>query len=153
MSYWLVAVQLHPLTHASTCQQGMMSFFRRLCWSPDGSFLVAPAGSFKSDAGTPAANAAYVFARGDWGAPLAALPSGLKPSTSARFCPVLFQLSGEAGGGAGPSKPEQQVGPSISAGIDASRAVHASSFSGDGNDSACGVVHALCLRRLCMQLI
>ncbi|KAL2469955.1 Chromatin assembly factor 1 subunit FAS2 [Abeliophyllum distichum] len=39
------------------------SFFRRLAWSPDGSFLVLPAGSYKPTTASEPVNTAYVFSR------------------------------------------------------------------------------------------
>ncbi|WMV53807.1 hypothetical protein MTR67_047192 [Solanum verrucosum] len=41
------------------------SFFRRLSWSPDGSFLLVPAGSYKFTPASEPANTAYVFSRKD----------------------------------------------------------------------------------------
>eukprot|EP00884_Botryococcus_braunii_P014857 jgi/Botrbrau1/23372/Bobra.0051s0024.1 len=80
-------VPWQPLFH----DDSLMSFFRRLAWSPDGSFLVTAAGQYKSSTEGPAVSAAHVYARGQWSAPLMALPA-CKPVVSARFCPVLFKL-------------------------------------------------------------
>ncbi|KAG6421634.1 hypothetical protein SASPL_118191 [Salvia splendens] len=41
------------------------SFFRRLAWSPDGSFLLVPAGTHKSTPTSELVNTAYVFSRKD----------------------------------------------------------------------------------------
>ncbi len=61
---------------------------------------VAAAAATAAGAGPPAAipaapqHAAFLYARGEWGAPAAALPS-VKPTVAVRFCPVLFALEGE----------------------------------------------------------
>ncbi|KAG6767437.1 hypothetical protein POTOM_028642 [Populus tomentosa] len=55
------------------------SFFRRLAWSPDGSFLLVPAGSYKI--------------------PAVMLPGASKPVVAVRFCPVTFNLRGLASAG------------------------------------------------------
>nr|GMD02475.1 chromatin assembly factor 1 subunit FAS2 [Ipomoea batatas] len=41
------------------------SFFRRLAWSPDGSFLLVPAGSYKYSPTSAPTNTAFVFSRKD----------------------------------------------------------------------------------------
>ncbi|KAL6498025.1 3-oxoacyl-[acyl-carrier-protein] synthase [Orobanche gracilis] len=45
--------------------QTLPSFFRRLAWSADGSFLLVPAGSHKSTATSDSVNTAYIFSRKD----------------------------------------------------------------------------------------
>jgi chromatin assembly factor 1 subunit B len=68
------------------------TFFRRPDWSPDGSFLALPAGTHRSTApsGPRDLNTAYLYARGNWAAPVAHLPAQNKPVVAVRFCPVLF---------------------------------------------------------------
>lgn len=56
-----------------------------------GSFLAVPAGMFKADASSPAINTTYLFARNDWSAPIAHLPTLSRPSVAVRFCPVPFR--------------------------------------------------------------
>ncbi|KAL8143478.1 hypothetical protein V2J09_016510 [Rumex salicifolius] len=56
------------------------SFFRRMDWSPDGSFLIVPAGSYK---------------------PALQLPGASKPVVAVRFCPVAFSLRGSTTGSSG----------------------------------------------------
>ncbi|CAM8922002.1 unnamed protein product [Rhodiola kirilowii] len=70
------------------------SFFRRLSWSPDGSFLLVPAGSYKLSPATDPINSAYIFSRRDLSRPAIYLPSAGKPVIAVRFCPVVFSLRG-----------------------------------------------------------
>ncbi|XAR73191.1 hypothetical protein NMG60_11007084 [Bertholletia excelsa] len=70
------------------------SFFRRLAWSPDGSFLVVPAGSYKFLPASEPVNTAYVFSRKDLTRPALMLPGASKPVVAVRFCPVVFRLRG-----------------------------------------------------------
>ncbi|KAM5577745.1 chromatin assembly factor 1 subunit FAS2 [Rosa sericea] len=70
------------------------SFFRRLAWSPDGSFLLVPAGSYKVSPATETINTAYVFSRKDLSRPALHLPCASKPIVAVRFCPLAFRLRG-----------------------------------------------------------
>ncbi|XP_027073947.1 chromatin assembly factor 1 subunit FAS2 [Coffea arabica] len=70
------------------------SFFRRLAWSPDGSFLLVPAGSFKHTPSSELVNAAYILSRNDLSRPALMLPGASKPVVAVRFCPVKFSLRG-----------------------------------------------------------
>uniref|UniRef100_A0A1J3DFA9 CAF-1 p60 homolog n=1 Tax=Noccaea caerulescens TaxID=107243 RepID=A0A1J3DFA9_NOCCA len=74
------------------------SFFRRLSWSPDGSFLLIPAGAFKNSPTSEAVNATYVFSRKDLSRPALQLPGANKPVVVVRFCPVAFKLRGSNSG-------------------------------------------------------
>ncbi|XP_010520378.1 PREDICTED: chromatin assembly factor 1 subunit FAS2 isoform X2 [Tarenaya hassleriana] len=74
------------------------SFFRRLSWSPDGSFLLIPAGSFKLSPACDAVNTTYVFSRKDLSRPALQLPGASKPVVAVRFCPVAFKLRGSNSG-------------------------------------------------------
>jgi chromatin assembly factor 1 subunit B len=100
-----------PLFH----DENMASFFRRLAWAPDGSFLALPAGvtvapgaaaehgAAKPAAGKAAAgaavapglgNATWLFKRYCWAQPAACVPSTSGSGGKAiavRFCPVLFK--------------------------------------------------------------
>jgi chromatin assembly factor 1 subunit B len=69
------------------------TFFRRPDWSPDGSILALPAGTHRSTAptGPRDLNTAYLYARGNWTAPIVHLPAQNKPVVAVRFCPVLFR--------------------------------------------------------------
>ncbi|KAM0881971.1 hypothetical protein ACQ4PT_032600 [Festuca glaucescens] len=68
------------------------SFFRRLAWSPDGSFLVLPAGQCKYS--SEVVNTAYIMSRRDLSRPAIQLPGASKAIVAVRFCPVLFSLRG-----------------------------------------------------------
>ncbi|MCL7041683.1 hypothetical protein MKW94_006697 [Papaver nudicaule] len=68
------------------------SFFRRLAWSPDGSFLVVPAGSYKFSSTSDSVNTAYIFSRKDLSRPALQLPASGKPVIAVRFCPIVFNL-------------------------------------------------------------
>ncbi|XP_044469281.1 chromatin assembly factor 1 subunit FAS2 isoform X2 [Mangifera indica] len=70
------------------------SFFRRLAWSPDGSFLLVPAGFYKMSPTSETVNTAYVFSRKDLSRPAVLLPGASKPVVAVRFCPVAFSLRG-----------------------------------------------------------
>ncbi|XP_060185680.1 chromatin assembly factor 1 subunit FAS2 isoform X2 [Lycium barbarum] len=72
------------------------SFFRRLSWSPDGSFLLVPAGSYKFAPSSEPANTAYVFSRKDLSRPALMLPGANKPVVAVRFCPMTFSLRGSS---------------------------------------------------------
>lgn len=68
------------------------SFFRRLAWSPDGSFLLVPAGSYKISSMSESINSAYIFSRKDLSRPALQLPGASKPVVAVRFCPLAFNL-------------------------------------------------------------
>ncbi|XP_062096703.1 chromatin assembly factor 1 subunit FAS2 [Humulus lupulus] len=70
------------------------SFFRRLSWSPDGSFLLVPAGSYKISPSVETINTAYIFSRKDLTRPALQLPGASKPVIAVRFCPLRFSLRG-----------------------------------------------------------
>ncbi|KAJ3385569.1 hypothetical protein HDU84_002165 [Entophlyctis sp. JEL0112] len=68
------------------------SFFRRLSFSPDGAFLVAPAGIYRGAAKEAPLNVVYVFARENLrGEPIARLSGFKKPAIAVRFSPVLYE--------------------------------------------------------------
>ncbi|GAB4848262.1 3-oxoacyl-[acyl-carrier-protein] synthase [Ancistrocladus abbreviatus] len=68
------------------------SFFRRLAWSSDGSFLLVPAGSYKFSPSSEPVNTAYIFSRKDLSRPAVQLPGANKPIVAVRFCPLAFSL-------------------------------------------------------------
>ncbi|CAL5214579.1 unnamed protein product [Lathyrus oleraceus] len=70
------------------------SFFRRLAWSPDGSFLLVPAGSYKIGTASESVNAAYIFSRKDLSRPAIQIPCASKAVVAVRFCPIFFNLKG-----------------------------------------------------------
>lgn len=73
------------------------SFFRRLSWSPDGSFAVIPSGVYKEDADSQELHTAYLYARGKWTSPIAHIPGQTKPVVAVRFCPVVFEREVRSG--------------------------------------------------------
>ncbi|KAG9155082.1 hypothetical protein Leryth_011065 [Lithospermum erythrorhizon] len=68
------------------------SFFRRLEWAPDGSFLLVPAGIYKLKTSAEPVNSAYIFSRRDLSRPALMLPGASKPVIAVRFCPLAFKL-------------------------------------------------------------
>lgn len=80
--------------HHLFLDETLPSFFRRLAWSPDGSFLLVPAGSFKISPATEPVNTAYIFSRKDLSRPALQLPVASKPVVVVRFCPLAFSLRG-----------------------------------------------------------
>ncbi|KAB2617284.1 hypothetical protein D8674_013153 [Pyrus ussuriensis x Pyrus communis] len=75
------------------------SFFRRLAWSPHGSFLLVPAGSYKVSPTTEIVNTAYVFSRNDLSRqgihiPAVQLLGAYKAVIAVHFHPLLFSLRG-----------------------------------------------------------
>ncbi|XP_076885361.1 chromatin assembly factor 1 subunit FAS2-like isoform X2 [Bidens hawaiensis] len=80
----------HHIFHDET----LPSFFRRLAWSPDGSFLLVPAGSYKLSPTSEPVNTAYVLSRKDLSRPALMLPGANKAIVAVRFCPKAFSLRG-----------------------------------------------------------
>ncbi|KAK4773526.1 hypothetical protein SAY87_028545 [Trapa incisa] len=70
------------------------SFFRRLAWAPDGSFLLAPAGMYKISPSSEPVNTAFIFSRRDLSRPALQLPGASKAIVAVRFCQVVFSLRG-----------------------------------------------------------
>lgn len=64
-----------PMRFPMFLDESVPSFFRRPAWSPDGSFVVVPAGTYKRDPNAGELNTVYLYARGKWTAPVAHLPS------------------------------------------------------------------------------
>lgn len=81
----------HPQRHALFHDESMPSFFRRPSWSPDGSFIMIPAGIYKDAPNASEQNTAYLYARGKWASPVAHIPGQPKPVVSVRFCPIIFK--------------------------------------------------------------
>lgn len=81
--------------------QGLLHFFRRLAWSPDGSFFVCPAGivietetETSGELGTCTfrrrSKGAHIFARTNLMVPLLHLGGHKESVLGARFCPLRF---------------------------------------------------------------
>merc|ERR1712178_649015 len=68
--------------------------FRRLSWSPDGSFLAVPAGIYRY---SPfpwqklEQNTTYLFSRENLSQPIGHLPALNSPTSVAQWCPLLFK--------------------------------------------------------------
>ncbi|XP_023271584.1 chromatin assembly factor 1 subunit B [Seriola lalandi dorsalis] len=73
----------------------MRSFFRRLSFTPDGSFLLAPAGCV--EIGENVINTTYIFSRKGLKRPIAHLPCPTKATLAVRCCPVYFELRTKKG--------------------------------------------------------
>ncbi|XP_031614632.1 chromatin assembly factor 1 subunit B isoform X1 [Oreochromis aureus] len=73
----------------------MRSFFRRLSFTPDGSFLLAPAGCV--EIGENIMNTTYIFSRKGLKRPIAHLPCPSKATLAVRCCPVYFELRTKKG--------------------------------------------------------
>ena len=88
------------------------SFYRRPCWSPDGSFLLLPCGQYQTGTQSgPTRPTTHVLARGNLGTPCAHLPSPDKPVIAVRFCPVLFERRVASGSAEGATAPATSLGP------------------------------------------
>ncbi|KAK5861105.1 hypothetical protein PBY51_022525 [Eleginops maclovinus] len=79
-------VKQHRMFH----DDSMRSFFRRLSFTPDGSFLLAPAGCV--EVGENIINTTYIFSRKSLKRPIAHLPCPTKATLAVRCCPVYFEL-------------------------------------------------------------
>jgi len=68
--------------------------FRRLSWSPDGSFLAIPSGIYEPNL-NPFVNleysSTYLFCRKDLSRPLGQLPAISTPTSIVKWCPILFK--------------------------------------------------------------
>lgn len=74
--------------------EGLRSFFRRLTFSPDGSFLLTPAGISKTfDSDEEYLNTVYFYTRkGLNKPPIAHLPGMKKPALIVSFSPIFYKL-------------------------------------------------------------
>ncbi|KAJ1327577.1 chromatin assembly factor 1 subunit B [Microdochium nivale] len=79
----------------------LTSFFRRLCFTPDGSLLLTPAGQYQvhqsnNESGRSSydiINTVYIYTRGGINKPpIAHLPGHKKPSVAIKCSPVLYTL-------------------------------------------------------------
>lgn len=74
----------------------VLTFFRRLTFTPDGSLLIAPTGMYRkpaSPSGESTVNVTYIYARNSLkSGPCVFLPGYQRPSTLVRCNPVRYQL-------------------------------------------------------------
>lgn len=103
-SIWRLETDNNNVHDSISSQQGDYLFlddshsclFRRMDWSPDGSFLVCPAAQVTDDnniSQEEASNKHYavvLFARGHWDAPVFQLLGYDKPVTVVKVCPLLL---------------------------------------------------------------
>lgn len=82
------AAPKHRMFLDDTCP----AFARRLTWTPDGSYLLAPTGTFRATESAAAVHTVYAFARGNLSAPTLHLPGQEKASLGVRCSPVLYEL-------------------------------------------------------------
>ncbi|KAG8192070.1 hypothetical protein JTE90_025334 [Oedothorax gibbosus] len=69
----------------------LQSYYRRLCFTPDGELLLVPSGILERDE-EKSQNTTYVFSRHSLTKPVAQLPTGDKYTVAARCNPLLFKL-------------------------------------------------------------
>ncbi|KAL1921637.1 uncharacterized protein VTP21DRAFT_10279 [Calcarisporiella thermophila] len=95
-----------PRPHKSTQRiyydENLMSFFRRLAFTPDGAFLLTPAGHYREPSDLRGEedlrNTVYIYPRsGLHRQPIAHLPGHRRPSIAVRCNPVRFKLREECG--------------------------------------------------------
>eukprot|EP00892_Ulva_mutabilis_P006835 jgi/Ulvmu1/4523/UM002_0249.1 len=97
------------------------TFFRRLSFSPEGSFVVAPAATMGPLAQAPQCAAAIaLFSRQNLTRPLALLPTITSASTCVRFCPVFF-ASAHAAGSEKEDDSQKQAGKADGCAIDTAK--------------------------------
>ncbi|RCK64887.1 Chromatin assembly factor 1 subunit p60 [Candida viswanathii] len=73
----------------------LQSFFRRLCFSPDGSILVTPAGFEESSTSDTPNNVLYIYSRTSlFTSPLFRITGLSKPAIAVAFNPIRYKLDG-----------------------------------------------------------
>lgn len=80
------------LYHDDTLQ----TFFRRLCFSPDGKLLFTPAGVADYDGATNLVHTSYIYSRFSLKQPSLVLPSPDQYTVAIQCCPILFKLRNKA---------------------------------------------------------
>ncbi|XP_067634310.1 chromatin assembly factor 1 subunit B [Eurosta solidaginis] len=84
--------QLHGhrlrLFHDDTLQ----TFFRRLCFTPDGKLLLTPAGVAESEDVAQSLHTTYIFSRHAFRQPAIVLPCPGQYTVAVRCCPLLYRL-------------------------------------------------------------
>ncbi|XP_055920580.1 chromatin assembly factor 1 subunit B [Eupeodes corollae] len=80
------------LYHDDTLQ----TFFRRLCFSPDGKLLFTPAGVADYDGASNVLHTTYVYSRFSLKQPSLVLPSPDQYTVAVKCCPILFKLRNKA---------------------------------------------------------
>lgn len=81
-----------PPKHRMFLDDTCPAFARRPAWTPDGSYLLTPTGTFRATESAKAVNTVYAFARGDLSAPTLHLPGHDKASLAVRCSPLVYEL-------------------------------------------------------------
>jgi chromatin assembly factor 1 subunit B len=81
-----------PRSHYFASDTSSHSMYRRLAWSPDGSFLACPSGLQTPVMPKPHVYAVHLFARGQWTKPVLQCAGLQKLPVAVAFCPRLFTL-------------------------------------------------------------
>ncbi|GMF47537.1 unnamed protein product [Phytophthora fragariaefolia] len=87
------AAPKHRMFLDDTCP----AFARRPAWTPDGSYFLAPTGTFRASESAPAVNTVYAFSRGNLSQPTLHLPGQEKASLGVRCSPLLYELRRQEG--------------------------------------------------------
>ncbi|XP_055389550.1 chromatin assembly factor 1 subunit B [Condylostylus longicornis] len=70
----------------------LQTFFRRLCFSPDGNLIITPSGITDCDGVNKRINATYIFTRYSLKQPAVILPSPDEYTVAVKCCPQFFKL-------------------------------------------------------------
>jgi chromatin assembly factor 1 subunit B len=73
------------------------AFARRPAWTPDGSYFLAPTGTFHASESASPVNTVYAFSRGNLSQPTLHLPGQEKASLGVRCSPVMYELRRQEG--------------------------------------------------------
>ncbi|RLN91073.1 hypothetical protein BBJ28_00009617 [Nothophytophthora sp. Chile5] len=73
------------------------AFARRPAWTPDGSYFLAPTGTFRASELSSPVNTVYAFSRGNLSEPTLHLPGQEKASLGVRCSPLLYELRRQEG--------------------------------------------------------
>ncbi|KAG7382774.1 Chromatin assembly factor 1 subunit B [Phytophthora pseudosyringae] len=81
------AAPKHRMFLDDTCP----AFARRPAWTPDGSYFLAPTGTFRASESASPVNTVYAFSRGNLSRPTLHLPGQEKASLAVRCSPLLYE--------------------------------------------------------------
>jgi chromatin assembly factor 1 subunit B len=84
-----VATTTDPKSYYFASDTKCSTVFRRLAWSPDGSFLACPSGLEIPNV-QPCRYSIHIFSRGVWNSPALQCTGFTKIPTAIAFCPVIF---------------------------------------------------------------
>jgi chromatin assembly factor 1 subunit B len=86
----LVSTATDPKSYYFASDTKCSTVFRRLAWSPDGSFLACPSGLEVPNL-TPCVYSIQIFARDGWASPALQCTGLTKIPTAVAFCPILYR--------------------------------------------------------------